>query len=147
MDGLAGDGILPQRLNAGNPTLFVPLRSHAQVDRAWQSPVGMKLLRGEEPEPFCMFAFAPCPTGAYSRMFAPAYGIPEDPVTGSATGPLAAFMMRYGLLSGTRLVSEQGTPDGPGPLLHVEIQGSGDIGVGGHVTAVGAGAIQLQKND
>jgi trans-2,3-dihydro-3-hydroxyanthranilate isomerase len=144
---LASDGIAPQRLSAGNPTLFVPLRSQALVDRAWLSPDGMRLLRGDESEPFCVFAFSPSPTGAYSRMFAPEYGIPEDPATGSATGPLAAFMMRHGLLSSTRFVSEQGTKMGRRSLLHVQIHDSGAIDVGGHVTPVGAGTIQLLKND
>jgi PhzF family phenazine biosynthesis protein len=32
------------------------------------------------------------------RMFAPAIGIPEDPVTGNANGPLGAYLARYGLL-------------------------------------------------
>jgi len=146
----AGDlasGIVPQRLNAGNPTLFVPLRDPALVDRAWLSPEGMRLLRGDESESFCVFVFAPGPTGAYSRMFAPEYGVPEDPATGSATGPLAAFMMKHRLLSGNRFVSEQGTKMGRRSLLHVQIHESGDIDVGGHVTPVGAGAMQLPKKD
>jgi trans-2,3-dihydro-3-hydroxyanthranilate isomerase len=140
---LIGDGIVPERLNAGNPTLFVPLRNQELVDRAWLSPDGMRLLRGDESEPFCVFVFAPSPAGAYSRMFAPEYGIPEDPATGSATGPLAAFMTKHGLISSTRFVSEQGTKMGRRSLLHVQIQGSGDIDVGGHVTPVGEGAIRL----
>ena len=107
----------------------------------------MKLLRGAESEPFCVFTFAPTPTGAYSRMFAPEYGIPEDPATGSATGPLAAFMMRHGLLSSTRFVSEQGTKMGRRSLLHVQIHDSGDIDVGGDVTPVGAGTLQLFNKD
>ena len=39
-------------------------------------------------------------TGAYSRMFAHHRGVIEDPATGSATGPLAAFMIRHRLASG-----------------------------------------------
>jgi trans-2,3-dihydro-3-hydroxyanthranilate isomerase len=35
--------------------------------------------------------------GAYSRMFGPQLGVAEDPATGSATGPLALFMAKYGL--------------------------------------------------
>jgi trans-2,3-dihydro-3-hydroxyanthranilate isomerase len=73
-------------------------------------------------------------------MFAPEYGIAEDPATGSATGPLAAFMMRHGLISrsaGTRFVSEQGTKMGRRSLLHVQVNGedgSQSIEIGGHVT-------------
>ncbi len=33
-----------------------------------------------------------------ARMFAPAIGIPEDPVTGNAAGPLGAYLVRHGRL-------------------------------------------------
>ena len=75
-------------------------------------------------------------------MFAPEYGIPEDPATGSSTGPLAVFMMRCGSISnaaGTRFVSEQGTKMGRRSLLHVDIQGeNGTDGIylGGQVTPI-----------
>jgi PhzF family phenazine biosynthesis protein len=32
------------------------------------------------------------------RMFAPAIGIIEDPVTGNANGPLGAYLVRHGLM-------------------------------------------------
>jgi trans-2,3-dihydro-3-hydroxyanthranilate isomerase len=66
--------------------------------------------------------------------------VPEDPATGSATGPLAAFMMKYDLVSsasGTRFISEQGTKMGRRSILHVHIRGergSEGIDVGGHVS-------------
>lgn len=34
---------------------------------------------------------------AHGRMFAPAIGINEDPVTGNANGPLGAYLVHYGL--------------------------------------------------
>ncbi len=34
---------------------------------------------------------------AHGRMFAPAIGIPEDPVTGNANGPLGAYLVVHGL--------------------------------------------------
>lgn len=33
----------------------------------------------------------------HGRMFAPAIGIPEDPVTGNANGPLGAYLVHFGL--------------------------------------------------
>lgn len=142
-------GMAPQLLNAGNPTVFVALRDRDAVDRAWLDLSRSKLLRGEDAEPFCTFVFTPTPEGAYSRMFAPEYGVPEDPATGSSTGPLAAFMMRHGLVSsadGTRFVSEQGTKMGRRSLLHVQIRGERgleSIEVGGHVTPVATGSMCL----
>jgi len=94
-----------------------------------------------ESESFCVFVFTPSSDGAYSRMFAPEYGIPEDPANGSSTGPLAVFMMRRGSISnaaGTRFVSEQGTKMGR-RLVHVDIQGENGtdgIYIGGQVTPI-----------
>ena len=141
--------IAPQLLSAGNPTVFVALRDKAAVDRARLDLTGMLRVRGSDPERICVFVFAPTPEGAYSRMFAPEYGIVEDPGTGSVTGPLAAFMMRHGLISsasGTRFVSEQGTLMGRRCLLHVHIRGAGGsegIDVGGHVTPLATASMQL----
>jgi len=36
-------------------------------------------------------------TFAHGRMFAPAIGITEDPVTGNANGPLGAYLVKHGL--------------------------------------------------
>jgi trans-2,3-dihydro-3-hydroxyanthranilate isomerase len=100
-------------------------------------------------EPTCIFAFAPVSSGAYSRMFAEELGIVEDPATGSATGPLAAFMMEHGLAGtadGTRFVSEQGTKMGRRSLLHVLVHGENGregIEVGGHVTPVASATMRL----
>lgn len=38
------------------------------------------------------------PVLVHGRMFAPAIGIPEDPVTGNANGPLGAYLCHYRLL-------------------------------------------------
>lgn len=132
--------IPPQLLSAGNPTLLVAVRDRDAVDRAWLDLHGVRALMDGDPCPICVFVFTPTSEGAYSRMFAPEYGIPEDPATGSSTGPLAAFMMRYGLVpraDGTRFVSEQGTKMGRRSMLHVQIRGEGGadgIDVGGFVT-------------
>jgi len=132
--------IPPQCVSAGNPTVFVALKDKEAVDRASLDGRGLRTLVGADSAPLCVFVFAATPDGAYSRMFAPLYGIAEDPATGSSTGPLASFMMRNGLASraaGTRLVSEQGTKMGRPSFLHVLIHGDNGkdgIEVGGYVT-------------
>jgi trans-2,3-dihydro-3-hydroxyanthranilate isomerase len=139
----------PQLLSAGNLTIFVALKDKAAVDRAWLDFSGLQRLKNFDPEPCCVLVFAPTPQGAYSRMFAPEYGISEDPATGSSTGPLAAFMMRHGLVSsvsGTRFISEQGTKMGRRSFLHVQIQGemgSNGIDVGGYVTPLVEATMRL----
>lgn len=90
----------------------------------------------------CAFVFSPTSEGAYSRVFAPDYGVAEDPGTGSSTGPLAFYMMRHGMTSakaGSRFVSEQGVRMGRRSMLHVRVHGENGkdgIDVGGSVTEV-----------
>jgi trans-2,3-dihydro-3-hydroxyanthranilate isomerase len=132
--------VAPQLVSAGNPTIFVAVKNKEIVDRALLDARRLKTLIGPDSEPLCVFVFTPTLEGAYSRMFAPLYGISEDPATGSSTGPLASFMMRNCLTTGTagrRLMSEQGTKMGRRSTLHVCIQGeNGKVGidVGGYVT-------------
>jgi trans-2,3-dihydro-3-hydroxyanthranilate isomerase len=132
----------PQRLSAGNPTVVVAAKDKAAVDRAWLDSAGLKTLKGAENEPFCVFLFALTSEGVYSRMFAPEYGIPEDPASGSCMGPLAVYMMRHDLIPNagdTRFVNEQGTKMGRRSLLHVEVRGKSaadGIYVGGYVTPI-----------
>lgn len=134
--------VTPQMVSAGNPTIFAALKNKETVDRASLDLRGLKTLKGTDREPVCVFVFTPTSAGAYSRMFAPEYGIAEDPATGSATGPLAAFMIRHGLVSGaagTRFISEQGSKMGRRSILHVCLHGENGargIDVGGHVTSV-----------
>jgi trans-2,3-dihydro-3-hydroxyanthranilate isomerase len=141
--------IAPQLLSAGNPTIFVAVKDKEVVDRAWLDLQGMAMLTDGRPDPACVFVFAPASGGAYSRMFAPEYGIIEDPATGSSTGPLAAYMLRHGLVSGaagSRFVSEQGTRMGRRSILHVQLngeQGVDGIEVGGQVTPVIEGTLRL----
>ncbi|MBV8371447.1 MAG: PhzF family phenazine biosynthesis protein [Candidatus Eremiobacteraeota bacterium] len=151
--GLAEDALLEnvpsQRLSAGNPAIFIALKNAAAVDAVKIDSAALRRLTASLNEPTCVFAFAPVPAGAYSRMFAEELGIAEDPATGSATGPLAAFMMEHGLAGtadGTRFVSEQGTKIGRRSLLHVLVHGENGrdgIEVGGHVTPLTTATMRL----
>jgi trans-2,3-dihydro-3-hydroxyanthranilate isomerase len=140
----AGDllDLTPQLVTAGNPNIYIPLKDKAAVDRAWVDLAGMRTIKKGVDEAICVFVFTPTQDGAYSRMFAPEHGVAEDAATGSATGPLAAYMMRHKLVSGasgTRFFSEQGTKMGRRSILYVDIrgeQGSDGIDVGGYVTPV-----------
>ena len=143
--------IKPQIVGAGNPTIFVALRDKRAVDRAWLDMHGFKILARKRREATSVFVFAPTSEGAYSRMFGPNLGVPEDPASGSLTGPLAAFMIRHGLASGadgTRLVSEQGTKMGRRSLLHIHIRGKDGvdgIDIGGYVTPVAEGVMRIHE--
>lgn len=143
------DDLLPnvpcEMLTAGNPNIYIPVRDAAAVDRADVDTAALRaLLRGDRS--LCTFVFAPTPFGAYSRMFAPELGVVEDPATGSATGPLAAFMLRHNLVRQTRFYSEQGTKMGRRSILHILVhgeKGKDGIEVGGHVTPLTQAVLTL----
>jgi len=143
------DNVPCQNVSAGNPAVFIALRDKAAVDGAEVDTVALRRLLADEPEPACLFVFTPTDEGAYSRMFANDFGIVEDPATGSATGPLAAFMMAHGLVrsaDGTRFVSEQGTKMGRRSILHVLVDGErGERGIeiGGHVAPLASATLTL----
>jgi trans-2,3-dihydro-3-hydroxyanthranilate isomerase len=139
----------PQILDAGNPTLFIPLIDRDAVDAALLDSAEWSRFKAHHPTPLCVFAFTPASEGAYSRMFAPDLGIAEDPATGSSTGPLAAFMMRHALApstDGSRFHSEQGTAMGRRSILQVRVRGDhgrDGIAVGGYVTPIIDGVMTL----
>lgn len=87
---------------------------------------------------------------ARARMFAPGAGITEDPATGSAAGPLGAYLAAHGVLPGDRtsFIVEQGIEMGRPSRIWVEVgrDGSGvpnAIRVGGTTVPVISGTIQL----
>lgn len=99
----------PQEVGAGNPFLFVALRSPESVDRA---ALNASAMPWPSDETNGVFLFAAQPGGVYARMLAAeSTGIAEDPATGSATGPLGAYLAEYGMLErrdGVRFLNEQG---------------------------------------
>jgi trans-2,3-dihydro-3-hydroxyanthranilate isomerase len=62
-----------------------------------------------------------------SRMFAPAYGVVEDPATGSAAGPLALHLARHGRIAfGQEIEIHQGAEIGRPSTLYARVEGTGD---------------------
>ena len=58
----------------------------------------------------------------HCRMFAPNFGIPEDPASGAATGSLAAYLIKHRLVKfndSVSIISEQGLEMGRPSRLHV----------------------------
>jgi trans-2,3-dihydro-3-hydroxyanthranilate isomerase len=77
-----------------------------------------------------------------TRMFAPGLGVPEDPATGSAAGPLAVHLARHGLIAyGEQLEISQGVEIGRPSTLYARVSGSADrlerVEVGGWALVVG----------
>lgn len=63
---------------------------------------------------------------AHGRMFAPAGGVPEDPVTGNANGALGAYIVHHGLVTHDgqllRFTSEQGKAMGRKGAVEVYVE-------------------------
>jgi len=139
--------LTPQLAGAGNPFLYVGLSGKQAVDRAEiniavvREHVGWNDVNG-------IYCFAQTDDGAYARMFAPMAGIIEDPATGSATGPLYAYLARGGALAHKEhFVNEQGVAMGRPSVLQVRIrwhQAEPEaIEVGGTAVFVGEGTLHV----
>jgi PhzF family phenazine biosynthesis protein len=80
----------------------------------------------------------------HGRMFAPAAGVPEDPVTGTASGAVAAYVRRHGALGGDideELRFEQGHfIDRPGL---VRVRAEEEIRVGGSAVEALDGQLRI----
>ena len=83
----------------------------------------------------------------HCRMFAPSFGIVEDPATGSAHGPLGAYLVNYGLSNGKRFISEQGFEMGRPSIINVEVKHEErkiiNVKVGGNCAMIGKGTLQI----
>ncbi len=83
---------------------------------------------------------------AHVRTFAPAIGVPEDPVCGSASATIGAYLARTGLLAqtGTRYAVSQGTELGrDGRILTSVEDGGGRIEIGGNAITAIDGSIRI----
>jgi trans-2,3-dihydro-3-hydroxyanthranilate isomerase len=83
-----------------------------------------------------------------TRMFAPYGGVPEDPATGSAAGPLACHLARHGLISfGDEIEISQGDEIGRPSTLYARAEGTPErierVEVGGSAVVVARGEFRL----
>jgi trans-2,3-dihydro-3-hydroxyanthranilate isomerase len=123
------------------PVLDADRLSRAQRDgRAIEEAVAIS---GDEG----LYLFAVTEAGATARMFDAGHGIGEDPATGSAAGPLGAYLAEHGRagMPGS-IVVRQGERVGRPSELHVEVRDEGGrwrVRVGGGVHVVGSGAFRL----
>lgn len=77
------------------------------------------------------------------RAFCPADNIPEDPVTGSVNACIAAALHAAGALPGHdgRYIASQGRELGRDGRVHVQVDGDGEVWIGGRVQAVIRGGV------
>lgn len=157
--GLHESDLLPdapvQVVSTGVPFLYVPIRNLEAARRIQFDPKPLLPLFADGP--ISVFAFTTeteRPTSAvHSRMFAPhTFAIAEDPATGGASGPLGAYLVRYGLIPvspKTRIVSEQGVEMGRPSYITIDVTTDDDmiqdIWIGGQVVPVAEGTFWLPE--
>jgi trans-2,3-dihydro-3-hydroxyanthranilate isomerase len=83
-----------------------------------------------------------------TRMFAPAGGVPEDPATGSAAGPLALHLARHGRIAfGDEIEITQGVEIDRPSTLYARADGSADnverVEVGGSAVVIARGEFKV----
>ena len=153
---LAGDGMPTEAVSCGLPYLFVPLRDRRAVARArlkldlWEETLG-----GYWTDDVFVFALDPERPGSdvRARMFAPGFGVSEDPATGSACAALGGYLAaRNPRHDGTlRWVVEQGFEMGRPSIMEVEVDKRGGavtaVRVGGSTVLVCEGQMEVPSNN
>ena len=142
-----------QSVGCGGPMyLMVPLRDKAAVDRAITDASAVTKFKASTGIDSSLFLFTILSSGPepeiYSRMFAPEFGILEDPATGSAAGPLGGYLVRHGLVCGDaarHIVNMQGVAMGRPSRIHIEITERGGeiqlVRVGGEAVLIARGEL------
>jgi trans-2,3-dihydro-3-hydroxyanthranilate isomerase len=141
------DGLPVVAGSTGLPHLMVAVRDEATLRRARRDDAGCGAVcaaaRAES-----LYLFTVRGDGdVMARMFDRGANIGEDPATGSAAGPLGAYLATHGLagLPGSIVVA-QGEMVGRSSFLHVEVRPQGasfSVRVGGGVRIVGEGTFRL----
>jgi len=127
--------------SSGNAFTFVPVHDLSVIKKATPA-------RGLDQATylFTRETLAPSST-VHGRLYAGAFGVAEDPATGSAVGPLGAYLVRHGLSDGKKIVVEQGHEMGRPSVLYVRIGGVREkiasVHVGGRAVVTGGGWIDL----
>ena len=148
-DDLLADTVI-QTVSTGTPQLMVPLRNSEALRRVEMNVAPYRALR-ETGDFFSPHFFILEGATAEGTTFSRHLGVPpdmvEDPFTGSATGGMGAYLWRYGLITQSSFVAEQGHwMKRPGSAT-VEVIGPPEsidtVRVGGNAVTVLEGVLKL----
>ncbi len=144
----AGDIVHPpQIVSTGTPFCVTLLRDHAALRRARLDPAALHDWRAGAGdaglmEPFLVTLGGAEGGGTFARLMLPPPMPPEDPFTGSATGCMAAYLWRHGLIGGPRFTAEQGHWMGRPGRAEVEVLGPPQAIEG--VRVAGSGVVLME---
>jgi trans-2,3-dihydro-3-hydroxyanthranilate isomerase len=152
--GLSAEDALPnvpiQTVSTGTPQLMIAVRDHEALRRIQMNIPAYARLRetGDffSPHLFCLGGVTP-EAATFARHFGTPPDTMEDPVTGSATGGMAAFLWRYGLIDQPTFIAEQGHWMHRPGQVQVEVVGPRDqietVKIGGSAVVVMQGELLL----
>ncbi len=134
-----------QEVSCGVPYIIVPVKTLENIQNLTFNTQVWQQLKSTLKD-LSVYVFTPQgllpDSDLHGRMFAPEIGITEDPATGSANGPLACYLFKYGIKKGP-IISEQGFEMNRPSILHLEIENEKEIikkvKVGGQAVFVGQG--------
>ena len=143
--GVPGSGLPVELYRSGAPHVFVALESEDAVAALQPDLAALAALD------IAANCFAGSGLSWKTRMFYPARGIPEDPATGSAAGPLALHLARHGWIAfGQEIEIRQGAELGRPSLLYAVATGSRDrvetVEVGGVAAIVAEGVFRIAQS-
>jgi trans-2,3-dihydro-3-hydroxyanthranilate isomerase len=152
---ITSSGLPIQEVSCGVPFVYVPMATRAAVDAASADVRRLgRAFADAGAEQRGVFLFAVGSGGddvtAYSRMFAPLFGIAEDPATGIASGPLGSYLVHHRVIPVAQagaMVSLQGAKMGRPSVIHISIDADGDqitrVRVGGKAVLVAEGTLTV----
>ncbi len=147
-EDIRATGLPVQEVSCGVPFVMVPLRTREAVDRAVPD---MRLLDFEAYLFTTDREGAADPATTYSRMFAPVFGISEDPATGSASGPLGSYLVRHSQVTRQQaqaMLNLQGVKLGRPSWIHIAIDAEDGaisrVRVGGTSVFVAEGTMEVE---
>lgn len=148
-------GLPVEEGSCGAAFIYLPLATRAAVDACVPDEGAIRALTSAFGSAHIgVFVFSAEAAGddvtVYARMFAPEAGVTEDPATGGATGPLAAYLVRHGvvpLAAREAIVSLQGVKMGRPSRLQARVEASAPdavtrVHVGGRAVRVGEGVVR-----
>jgi trans-2,3-dihydro-3-hydroxyanthranilate isomerase len=153
-EAITSTGLPVEVVSCGVPFLFVPLKNLEAIRRVhFRLDVWERDLREIVPPEVFVFTEEVENPGSrvHSRMFAPAFGIGEDPATGGASGPLGCYLVRNGVVraeTAVELISEQGIEMNRPSFIKIGIeQRDGEITrvkVSGQCVSMGGGYLEVE---
>lgn len=148
-------GLPIEEISCGTNYFFIPVKTRADVDAAEPDIARMKQLTsafaGNRRAVFLFSTEAVDPAvTAYCRMFAPDFGIAEDPATGGASGPLGCFLVKHRVVPDARIsemINLQGVRMGRPSRISIRITSDDQrqitrVQVGGTAVRVGEGVLE-----